>query len=179
MLLSDRDIHGAIDAGNLALDPFEPSLVQPASIDLRLGRGFRLMLPGDLPHDPRHLVDYTVEYDTGSWTLEPGQFVLAHTLEKVTLGPGLAAKLEGKSSLGRLGLVLHSTAGYIDPGFSGTITLELAMLAPRPLRLYEGMKVGQLAVFRMSSPALVPYGSPELGSKYQGQNVPTASAYRI
>lgn len=175
MILSDQDIAAAVKTGEIGIDPFDPDLIQPSSIDVRLGRGFRAMLPGDDRIDPTDLVDHTVPMDPNHFTLFPGNFVLAHTLETVSLPPHLAAKLEGKSSLGRLGLVLHATAGFIDPGFTGTITLELSLSSPRPLLLRPGMKIGQLCFFRMSSPAETPYG--ERGA-YQGQDGPTPSRYR-
>jgi dCTP deaminase len=180
VLLSDRDLIAEIKAGQLTLEPFEPSLVQPSSIDVRLDRLFRVFNNHLYTHiDPAERQDdltTLVEIPDGeSFVLHPGEFVLASTLEVITLGQQLAARLEGKSSLGRLGLMTHSTAGFIDPGFSGHVTLELSNMATLPVRLWPGMKVGQLCVFRLSSPAEHPYGSSIYGSRYQGQRGPTAS----
>ena len=180
MLLSDRDIRRALDSGRVNLDPLAPELIQPSSIDVRLDRWFRLfdnhkysvIDPASEQEDLTHLVK--VEGDE-PFVLHPGEFVLGATWEKVTLGPDIAARLEGKSSLGRLGLLTHSTAGFIDPGFSGHVTLELSNTATMPILLYPGMKVGQLCFFELTSPAQNPYGSGELGSHFQGQRGPTAS----
>jgi dCTP deaminase len=180
MLLSDRDLVAEIKSGQLQLDPFEPSLVQPSSIDVRLDRLFRVFNNHLYTHiDPAERQDdltALVEVAEGeSFVLHPGEFVLASTLEVVTLGTQLAARLEGKSSLGRLGLLTHSTAGFVDPGFSGHVTLELSNVATLPIRLWPGMKIGQLCVLRLSSPAEHPYGSSVYGSRYQGQRGPTQS----
>lgn len=180
MLMSDRDILAGLEDGSIRLDPLEPDLVQPASIDIRLDRLFRLfdnhrysvIDPAADQPELTHLVDVGPDEP---FVLHPGEFVLGATYEKVTLGDDVAARLEGKSSLGRLGLLTHSTAGFIDPGFSGHVTLELSNTATMPILLYPGMKVGQLCFFRLSSPALHPYGSAGLGSHYQGQRGPTAS----
>ena len=180
MLLSDRDLLSALKAGSLRLDPFEPTLVQPSSIDVRLDRLFEIFNNHLYTHiDPAVRQDdltSRVEVADGEpFVLHPGEFVLASTLEVVTLGGDLAARIEGKSSLGRLGLLTHSTAGFIDPGFSGHVTLELSNVATLPIRLWPGMKIGQLCIFRLSSPAEHPYGSARYGSRYQGQRGPTAS----
>ncbi|AIJ34310.1 MULTISPECIES: dCTP deaminase [Corynebacterium] len=180
MLLSDHDIRDAIDSGRLGIDPYDASLVQPSSIDVRMDKFFRVFNNSKYTHiDPKlEMPDLTtaVEVPEGeAFVLHPGEFVLASTLEHFTLPADLAGRLEGKSSLGRLGLLTHSTAGFIDPGFSGHITLELSNVANLPITLWPGMKVGQLAIFNMSSPAEVPYGSGALGSKYQGQRGPTPS----
>lgn len=180
VLLSDRDIRTSIDAGELGIDPFDPGLIQPSSVDVRMDRYFRVFNNSKYTHiDPKLNQDELtslVEVEEGdAFVLHPGEFVLASTLEKFTLPAHLAGRLEGKSSLGRLGLLTHSTAGFIDPGFSGYITLELSNVANLPITLWPGMKVGQLALFRMSSPAETPYGSGKLGSKYQGQRGPTPS----
>lgn len=180
MLLSDRDLVSEIKSGQLGLDPFEPSLVQPSSIDVRLDRLFRVFNnhlythidPAERQDDLTALVDIP---DGEAFVLHPGEFVLASTLETVTLGQQLAARLEGKSSLGRLGLLVHSTAGFIDPGFSGHVTLELSNVASLPIRLWPGMKIGHICVLRLSSPADHPYGSAVYGSRYQHQRGPTAS----
>lgn len=180
MLLSDRDLRAEIEAGGLALDPYDPTLIQPASIDVRLDRFFRVFNNAKYTHiDPALQQDeltQLVEVPEGDpFVLHPGEFVLGSTFEYVTLPDTLAGRLEGKSSLGRLGLLTHSTAGFIDPGFTGHITLELSNAANLPITLWPGMKVGQLCLFRLTSPSLHPYGSAEYGSRYQGQRGPTAS----
>jgi dCTP deaminase len=180
MLLSDRDLVSEIKAENLALEPFEPALMQPSSIDVRLDRFFRVFNNHLYTHiDPAQQQDdltALVEVADGeAFVLHPGEFVLASTLEIITLGDQLAGRLEGKSSLGRLGLLTHSTAGFIDPGFSGHVTLELSNVANLPIKLWPGMKIGQLCIFRLSSPAEHPYGSTVYGSRYQGQRGPTPS----
>ena len=180
MLLSDRDLVAEVKAGQLRLEPFEPALVQPSSIDVRLDRWFRTFNNHLYTHiDPSIEQDdltTAVEVDDGQpFVLHPGEFVLASTLEVISLGDELAARIEGKSSLGRLGLLTHSTAGFIDPGFSGHVTLELSNVATLPIKLWPGMKIGQLCVFRLSSPAEHPYGSAVYGSRYQGQRGPTPS----
>ena len=180
MLLSDRDIRAQTDAGRVVLDPWEPAMVQPSSVDVRLDRYFRLfdnhkypvIDPAQDQPDLTRLVE--VEKDE-SFVLHPGEFVLGSTYEQVTLPDDIAARVEGKSSLGRLGLLTHATAGFVDPGFSGHVTLELANVATLPIKLYPGMKIGQLCFFRLSSPAEHPYGSEKYGSRYQGQRGPTPS----
>ncbi|AGF73574.1 dCTP deaminase [Corynebacterium halotolerans] len=184
MLLSDRDIRAAIDSGDLGVEPYDPELVQPSSVDVRIDKFFRVFNNSKYTHiDPKQAMeDLTtlVEVPDGeSFVLHPGEFVLASTLEKFSLPTHLAGRLEGKSSLGRLGLLTHSTAGFIDPGFSGHITLELSNVANLPITLWPGMKVGQMAIFRMSSPAEFPYGTGKLGSKYQDQRGPTPSRYYL
>ena len=180
VLLSDRDIRAAIDAGHLGIDPFDADLIQPSSIDVRMDRFFRVFNNSRYTHiDPKQQQDdltSLVEVTEGdAFVLHPGEFVLGATLETFKLPAHYAGRLEGKSSLGRLGLLTHSTAGFIDPGFEGHITLELSNVANLPITLWPGMKVGQLAIFSMSSPAEIPYGSGALGSKYQGQRGPTPS----
>lgn len=180
MLLSDRDIRAAIENNELGIEPFEEKMIQPSSIDVRMDRFFRVFNNQKYTHiDPKLQQDELtseIEVQDGEpFILHPGEFVLAATYEKFTLPAHLAGRLEGKSSLGRLGLLTHSTAGFIDPGFSGHITLELSNVANLPIALWPGMKVGQLALFKMSSPAETPYGSGKLGSKYQGQRGPTPS----
>lgn len=180
MLLSDHDIRASIESGHLGIEPCDLALIQPSSVDVRLDKFFRVFNNSRYTHiDPKlEMADLTslVEVPEGEpFVLHPGEFVLGATLEKFQLPPDLAGRLEGKSSLGRLGLLTHSTAGFIDPGFSGHITLELSNVANLPITLWPEMKVGQLALFRMSSPADIPYGSGALGSKYQGQRGPTAS----
>lgn len=180
MLLSDRDIRAGIEAGRIGLQPWDTEMVQPSSVDVRLDRYFRLFNNHNAPFiDPaieQPELTHLVEIDAHTaFILHPGEFVLASTFEQVTLGTDVAARLEGKSSLGRLGLLTHSTAGFIDPGFQGHITLELSNVATLPIKLWPGMKIGQLCFFQLSSPAEHPYGSPQYHSRYFGQRGPTAS----
>jgi dCTP deaminase len=180
VLLSDRDIRREIDAGRVRLEPYDAGMVQPSSVDLRLDRYFRVFQNHRYSHiDPaEEQEELTVQVEPSGdepFVLHPGEFVLGSTLELVTLPDDLAGRLEGKSSLGRLGLLTHSTAGFIDPGFTGHVTLELSNVANLPIKLWPGMKVGQLCLFRLESPAEHPYGSPVYGSRYQGQRGPTAS----
>lgn len=180
MLLSDRDIRAQIDAHRVVLDPWDPEMVQPSSIDVRLDKYFRLFDNHKYtfidPSLDQSDLTRLVEVDAAEgFVLHPGEFVLGSTLETVTLPDDLAARVEGKSSLGRLGLLTHATAGFVDPGFSGHVTLELSNVATLPIMLWPGMKIGQLAFFQLSSPAENPYGSATYGSHYQGQRGPTAS----
>ena len=180
MLLSDQDLRKEVESGRLLLDPFDVEMVQPSSIDVRLDRFFRVFNNTKYTHiDPSIQQDdltSLVETPEGEpFVLHPGEFVLGSTYELVTLPDDLAGRLEGKSSLGRLGLLTHSTAGFIDPGFSGHITLELSNVANLPITLHAGMKIGQLCLFKLSSPAEHPYGSKQAGSRYQGQRGPTPS----
>jgi dCTP deaminase len=180
-VLSDRDIRAEITAGRVVIDPYDERDLQPSSVDLHLDRGFRVFRNNRYPYiDPRtaqpDLTELLHIADDEPFILHPGEFVLGQTLEWVELPDDLVSRLEGKSSLGRLGLLIHSTAGYVDPGFRGKLTLELSNVANLPIALYYGMRIGQISFFRMSSPVERPYGSPELGSKYQGQSEPTASA---
>ncbi|HUW77910.1 MAG TPA: dCTP deaminase [Candidatus Nanopelagicaceae bacterium] len=180
MLLSDRDIRTEIQSGRVGLDPFEEGMIQPSSVDVRLDRFFRVF-----ENHRYSFIDPAVEQsdltreitpeEDEPFVLHPGEFVLASTYEVITLPDDIAGRLEGKSSLGRLGLLTHSTAGFIDPGFSGHITLELSNVANLPVKLHPGMKIGQLCLFRLSSPAEHPYGSEKYGSRYQGQRGPTPS----
>ncbi len=180
MLLSDRDLRSELDAGSLVVDPLDLSMVQPSSIDVRLDWFFRVFNNSRYTHiDPAQQQDELTELvepaEGDPFVLHPGEFVLGSTLERVALPDDLAGRLEGKSSLGRLGLLTHSTAGFIDPGFEGHITLELSNVANLPITLWPEMKIGQLCLIRLSSPAENPYGSSAAGSKYQGQRGPTAS----
>ena len=180
MLLSDRDIKAEISAGRVQMDPYDESMIQPSSIDVRLDRWFRVFENHKYPHiDPStEQEDLTRLLETEgdeAFILHPGEFVLGSTFEVVSLPDDIAGQLEGKSSLGRLGLLTHSTAGFIDPGFSGHVTLELSNVATLPIKLYPGMKIGQLCLFRLSSPAEHSYGSEKYGSRYQGQRGPTPS----
>ncbi|QUQ70166.1 dCTP deaminase [Kutzneria sp. CA-103260] len=180
VLLSDRDLRKEIEAGRLVLEPLEVDLVQPSSIDVRLDRFFRVFNNTKYTHiDPsQQQDDLTTLVETEGdepFVLHPGEFVLGATFERVSLPDDLAGRLEGKSSLGRLGLLTHSTAGFIDPGFEGHITLELSNVSNLPITLWPGMKIGQLCLFRLESPAEHPYGSKRAGSRYQGQRGPTPS----
>jgi dCTP deaminase len=180
MLLSDRDIKSEIDKKRVVLEPCDLNMIQPSSVDVRLDRLFRTFENHKYAHiDPaENQPDLTREVGVASneaFILHPGEFVLGSTYEVITLPDDIAGRLEGKSSLGRLGLLTHSTAGFIDPGFSGHVTLELSNVANLPIKLWPGMKIGQLALFRLSSPAEHPYGSAVYGSRYQGQRGPTPS----
>jgi dCTP deaminase len=180
VLLSDRDIRAEITGGRLGVDPFDDAMVQPSSVDVRLDRFFRVFNNTRYTHiDPAEQQDELtslVEADGDEpFVLHPGEFVLGSTLEVCSLPDDLAGRLEGKSSLGRLGLLTHSTAGFIDPGFSGHITLELSNVANLPITLWPGMKIGQLCLIKLSSPAENPYGSAAAGSRYQNQRGPTPS----
>ncbi len=180
MLLSDRDIKEQIATNRVAIEPFDPAMVQPSSVDVRLDRFFRVFENHKYSEiDPSvEQPELTRELEVASnehFILHPGEFVLASTYEVITLPDDIAGRLEGKSSLGRLGLLTHSTAGFIDPGFSGHITLELSNVANLPVKLLPGMKIGQLCLIKLSSSAEHPYGSAVYGSRYQGQRGPTPS----
>lgn len=180
MLLSDRDIKQEIEAGRVKVEPFDSAMIQPSSVDVRLDRFFRVFEnhkysyidPSIEQPDLTRMVEVPADEE---FILHPGEFVLASTYEVITLPDDVAGRLEGKSSLGRLGLLTHSTAGFIDPGFSGHITLELSNVANLPVKLFPGMKIGQLCLIKLTSPAENPYGSPKYGSRYQNQRGPTAS----
>jgi dCTP deaminase len=182
LILSDRDILAAIADGRVGIEPFDPADVQPSSVDLHVDRFFRTFHNARHPYidvkrpmeDLTELVEVSAEE---AFILHPGEFVLGSTKEYVRLPDDLVARLEGKSSLGRLGLLIHSTAGYVDPGFEGHLTLELSNVANLPITIYPGMRIGQISFFVLSSPAQSPYGSQRIGSKYQGQRGPTASRY--
>ena len=181
MVLSDRSIREALAAGHITIDPLDESCIQPSSVDLHVDRYFRLFRNHtsrviDVREDQEDLTEL-VDVGEDPLILHPGEFVLGSTTEKVTLPDDLVARLEGKSSLGRLGLLIHSTAGFVDAGWDGHLTLELSNVANLPIALYFGMKIGQISFFKMSSPVERPYGSKELGSKYQGQSSPTASEF--
>ncbi|CAB4823574.1 MAG: dCTP deaminase [Actinobacteria bacterium] len=180
MLLSDRDIRAEIAAGRVGCEPFTESMIQPSSVDVRLDKFFRVFENHkysviDPSMEQPDLTREVIAEGDEPFILHPGEFVLASTYEVITLPDDIAGRLEGKSSLGRLGLLTHSTAGFIDPGFSGHITLELSNVANLPVKLFPGMKIGQLCLIKLSSPAEHPYGSEKYGSRYQGQRGPTAS----
>jgi dCTP deaminase len=180
VLLSDRDILAEIEAKRIAVEPFDEAMIQPSSIDFRLDRFFRVFENHKYPHidpaaDQSDLTRVVEAEGEEPFILHPGEFVLGSTFEVVSLPDDVAARVEGKSSLGRLGLLTHATAGFVDPGFSGHVTLELANVATLPIKLYPGMKIGQLCFFRLTSPTMHPYGSEKYGSRYQGQRGPTPS----
>jgi dCTP deaminase len=182
MVLSDRTIRRLVAEGRIGIDPFRDELVQPSSVDVRIDRYFRVFRNSrypfiDVKQEMEDLTELVEIADEEPFILHPGEFVLASTLERVTLPDDLVARLEGKSSLGRLGLLIHSTAGFIDPGWDGHVTLELSNVANLPITIYYGMKIGQLSFVQMTEPAATPYGSATVGSKYQGQTGPTPSRY--
>ena len=180
MLLSDRDIRAEIAANRVGVEPFDEAMIQPSSVDVRLDKFFRVFENHkysviDPSTEQAELTREVIAEGDEPFILHPGEFVLASTYEVITLPDDIAGRLEGKSSLGRLGLLTHSTAGFIDPGFSGHIPLELSNVANLPVKLFPGMKIGQLCLIKLSSPAEHPYGSEKYGSRYQGQRGPTAS----
>ena len=180
MLLSDRDIRSEIQSGRVAVEPFEEAMIQPSSVDVRLDKFFRVFENHkysviDPSIEQAELTREVIAEDGEAIILNPGEFVLEYSYEILTLPHDIAGRLEGKSSLGRLGLLTHSTAGFIDPGFSGHITLELSNVANLPVKLFPGMKIGQLCLIKLSSPAEHPYGSAIYASRYQGQRGPTPS----
>jgi dCTP deaminase len=182
VVLSDRDIRAEIDAGRIVIDPYVPEAVQPSSVDLHLDRRFRVFKNSRYPYidvreEQAELTELVEIVGDEPFILHPGEFVLGSTLERVELPNDLVARLEGKSSLGRLGLLIHSTAGYVDPGWEGNLTLELSNVANLPITLYDGMKIGQISFQRLSSPVEMGYGDARIGSKYRGQRDPTASLY--
>jgi dCTP deaminase len=182
VILADRTIRRLIDAGRIGIDPFDEALIQPSSVDVRVDRFFRVFRNARYPYidvkSPMDDLTELVEVEAGEvFILHPGEFVLGSTLERVTLPDDLVARLEGKSSLGRLGLLIHSTAGFVDPGWDGHVTLELSNVANLPITLYAHMKIGQISFVQLSEAAEAPYGSSGLGSKYQGQRGPTPSRY--
>jgi dCTP deaminase len=183
MILSDRTIREELEAGRIVIDPLDMSCIQPSSVDLHIDRYFRVFRNHTLSHIDvkQNLEDLTelveISEDEDAFILHPGEFVLGSTLERVALPTDLVARLEGKSSLGRLGLLIHSTAGFVDAGWDGQLTLELSNVANLPITLYPGMKIGQISFMRMTTAADVPYGSAAVGSKYQGQVGPRPSRY--
>lgn len=183
MVLSDRTIKEEIAKKRIIIEPLDLSCIQPASVDIHLDKKLRVFRSWRSPFYidvKRNLEDLTeiVEIeDENPFFLQPGEFVLGSTMEDITLPDDIVGRLEGKSSLGRIGLLIHSTAGYVDPGWQGHLTLELSNVARLPVTLYSGMKIGQVSFIRLTSAAERVYGDEGLGSKYQGQKEPTASRY--
>jgi dCTP deaminase len=184
MVLSDRDIRAAIDAQRIVIEPFDPRSLQPASVDIHLDAQFRVFRSTrhafiDLAKGVDDITELVRVEDGERFILHPGEFALGSTLERLRLADDIVSRVEGKSSLGRLGLLIHSTAGFVDPGWDGHLTLELSNVNTIPITLYPRMRIGQLSFFQLSSPAERPYGSAGLGSSYQGQSGPTPSRYRL
>ena len=184
MILSDKTIREQLDAGGIVIEPLADDAIQPSSVDLHVDRFFRVFRNDTTPFiDPKQPQDDLTEYveveDEKAFILHPGEFVLGSTRERVALGDDLVARLEGTSSLGRLGLLIHSTAGFVDAGWDGHLTLELSNVANLPIAIYPGMKIGQISFLRMTTPAEHPYGSSATKSKYQGQRGPTPSRYYL
>ncbi len=182
MILSDVDIRKEIESGRIVIDPFDPACVQPSSVDLHVDNRFRVFANSryayiDVKKEMPGLTEVVEVTGPDPFVLHPGEFVLGSTRERVAIPDDMVARLEGKSSLGRLGLLIHSTAGYVDPGWDGYLTLELSNVANLPITIYPGMKIGQISFFRLTTPAERPYGSSETRSKYQGQRGPTASRF--
>jgi dCTP deaminase len=182
VVLSDRTIRRLLGEGRIGIEPYDEALLQPSSLDVRVDRFFRVFHNAryafiDVKQPQEDLTELVEVAGDQPFILHPGEFVLGSTLERVRLPDDLVARLEGKSSLGRLGLLIHSTAGFIDPGWDGHVTLELSNVANLPITIYYGMKIGQLSFVQMTEPAETPYGSDGLGSKYQGQGGPTPSRY--
>jgi len=182
MVLADASIRRLIAEGRIGIEPYDEALLQPSSVDVRVDRYFRVFRNNRYPFidvkEPQEELTELLEIEPETpFILHPGEFVLGSTLERVRLPDDLVARLEGKSSLGRLGLLIHSTAGFIDPGWDGHVTLELSNVANLPITIYFGMKIGQLSFMQLSEASERPYGSGGLGSKYQGQKGPTASRY--
>jgi len=181
-VLSDGTIRRLVEEGRIRIDPWDPAMIQPASVDVRLGSSFRVFHNHrarsiDLRDPPRHLTEQIVPEPGEPFVVHPGEFVLARTEEHVSLPDDVVARIEGKSSLGRLGLIIHATAGFVDPGFSGTLTLEVANLTRIPIELWPGLPIAQLSFMALDAPAQRPYGHPDLGSHYHGQIEATESRY--
>jgi dCTP deaminase len=184
VILSDTSIRKAVSEGRIIIEPLDEKSVQPSSVDLHVDRYFRVFRNDTTPYiDPKepqeNLTELVEVPDEGAFILHPGEFVLGSTYERVALPDDLVARLEGKSSLGRLGLLIHSTAGFVDAGWDGHLTLELSNVANLPIAIYPGMKIGQISFLEMTTPAAAPYGSASMGSKYQGQRGPTPSRYYL
>jgi dCTP deaminase len=181
-VLSDGTIRRLVEDGRIRIDPWDPAMVQPASVDLRLGNSFRVfhnhrITAVDLGDPPSELTEQVIVDDGGTFVIHPGEFCLGRTLEWVELPDDVLARVEGKSSLGRLGLIVHATAGFVDPGWKGTLTLEFANLTRIPIKLAPGLAIAQLSFMGLDAPAQRPYGSPGLCSHYQGQVAATESRY--
>ena len=181
-VLSDGTIRRLVEEGRIVIEPWDERLVQPASVDLRLGDSFRVfhnhrVTAIDLREPPRNLTEEVRIEEGEPFAIHPGEFVLGNTLERVAIPEDVVARIEGKSSIGRLGLIVHATAGFVDPGFQGTLTLEITNLTRVPIKLYAGLPIAQLSFMALDQPAERPYGSPELGSHYQGQLAATESRY--
>jgi dCTP deaminase len=181
-VLSDGTIRRLVEEGRIVIDPWDPALVQPASVDLRLGDSFRVFhnhraAAIDLRDPPTNLTEEVGVGEDAPFVIHPGEFVLGHTQEYVEMPEDVVARIEGKSSLGRLGLIVHATAGFVDPGFKGTLTLEITNLTRVPIKLYAGLLIAQLSFMALDAPAERPYGSAELQSHYQGQVAATESRY--
>jgi dCTP deaminase len=182
VILSDRTIREQLAAGRIVIDPLDEACIQPSSIDVKVSNLFRVFRNHtagviDVKKDMTHLTELVEIADGDAFMLHPGEFALGSTIERVAVPDDMVARVEGKSSLGRLGLLIHSTAGFIDAGFDGHITLELSNVANLPITLYPGMKIGQVSFMMMTTPADKPYGRGAKGSKYQGQRGPTPSRY--
>ena len=182
MVLSDATISRALDDGRIEIDPYDEALLQPSSVDVRVDRFFRVFRNNRYPYidvkvEQEELTELVEVDGDQPFILHPGEFVLGSTLERIRLSDDLVARLDGKSSLGRLGLLIHSTAGFIDPGWDGHVTLELSNVANLPITIYPEMKIGQISFMQMTEPATTPYGAAAIGSKYKGQKGPTASRY--
>ena len=182
MVLSDATISRALDDGRIEIDPYDEALLQPSSVDVRVDRFFRVFRNNRYPYidvkvEQEELTELVEVEGEQPFILHPGEFVLGSTLERIRLSDDLVARLDGKSSLGRLGLLIHSTAGFIDPGWDGHVTLELSNVANLPITIYPEMKIGQVSFMQMTEPATTPYGAAAIGSKYKGQKGPTASRY--
>ena len=182
MVLSDATISRALDDGRIEIDPYDEALLQPSSVDVRVDRFFRVFRNNRYPYidvkvEQEELTELVEVEGEQPFILHPGEFVLGSTLERIRLSDDLVARLDGKSSLGRLGLLIHSTAGFIDPGWDGHVTLELSNVANLPITIYPEMKIGQISFMQMTEPATTPYGAAAIGSKYKGQKGPTASKY--
>lgn len=181
-VLSDGTIRRLVEEGRIGIDPWDPDMVQPASVDLRLGPSFRVfhnhrVASIDLADPPSNLTEQVdIDEDT-PFVIHPGEFVLGRTLERVRMPDDIVSRIEGKSSLGRLGLIVHATAGFVDPGFEGTLTLEITNLTRVPIKLWSGKPIAQLSFMTLDAPAQRPYGHPDLGSHYHGQTDATESRY--
>jgi dCTP deaminase len=183
-VLSDGTIRRLVEEGRLRIEPWDAAMVQPASVDVRLGNSFRVFhnhrTPAiDLREPPTNLTEHVAVDEGAPFVIHPGEFVLGVTEERVAIPDDIVARIEGKSSLGRLGLIVHATAGFVDPGFEGTLTLEITNLTRVPIKLYPHLAIAQLSFMWLDRPAEVPYGHPDLGSHYHGQVEATESRYGL